>query len=156
MASVSSWKTTATRAGGGAAPTPRAAAAPLASSDALVLQGVTRAFGALRAVDDVSLAVAAGQKYAVLGSNGWGGEGGLAAWSQDGGLVSLAPMESGYDSPQSIAANGQLVIGHVRASGWFQEPVPASPWKVILACSLFSSTPFMMLSDHLSLAFGST
>jgi branched-chain amino acid transport system ATP-binding protein len=38
----------------------------------LVLQGVTRAFGALRAVDDVSFAVAAGQKYAVLGSNGAG------------------------------------------------------------------------------------
>jgi branched-chain amino acid transport system ATP-binding protein len=46
--------------------------APLASSDALVLRGVTRAFGALRAVDDVSFAVAAGQKYAVLGSNGAG------------------------------------------------------------------------------------
>lgn len=45
---------------------------PLASSDALVLEGVTRAFGALRAVDAVSLAVAAGQKYAVLGSNGAG------------------------------------------------------------------------------------
>jgi branched-chain amino acid transport system ATP-binding protein len=37
-----------------------------------VLQGVTRAFGALRAVDEVSFAVAAGQKYAVLGSNGAG------------------------------------------------------------------------------------
>lgn len=48
------------------------ARAPLASSDALVLRGVTRAFGALRAVDDVSFAVAAGQKYAVLGSNGAG------------------------------------------------------------------------------------
>jgi branched-chain amino acid transport system ATP-binding protein len=46
--------------------------APLASSDALVLHGVTRAFGALRAVDDVSFAVGAGQKYAVLGSNGAG------------------------------------------------------------------------------------
>jgi branched-chain amino acid transport system ATP-binding protein len=45
---------------------------PLMSSDALVLQGVTRQFGALRAVDDVSLSVAAGQKYAVLGSNGAG------------------------------------------------------------------------------------
>ena len=45
---------------------------PLASNDALVLSGVTRTFGALRAVDDVSLAVAAGQKYAVLGSNGAG------------------------------------------------------------------------------------
>lgn len=43
-----------------------------ASDDALVLDHVTRAFGALRAVDDVSLAVAAGQKYAVLGSNGAG------------------------------------------------------------------------------------
>ncbi|MDP1533980.1 MAG: ABC transporter ATP-binding protein, partial [Rubrivivax sp.] len=45
---------------------------PLMSGDALVLEGVTRAFGALRAVDEVSLSVAAGQKYAVLGSNGAG------------------------------------------------------------------------------------
>jgi len=62
--------------------TPRRAAAarvpalaankPLMSGDALVLEGVTRAFGALRAVDEVSLCVAAGQKYAVLGSNGAG------------------------------------------------------------------------------------
>ena len=49
-----------------------AANRPLMSGDALVLDGVTRAFGALRAVDDVSLTVAAGQKYAVLGSNGAG------------------------------------------------------------------------------------
>ena len=33
---------------------------------------MTRAFGALRAVDDVSLTVAAGQKVAILGSNGAG------------------------------------------------------------------------------------
>lgn len=45
---------------------------PLASNDALVLDSVTRAFGALRAVDNVSITVAAGQKYAVLGSNGAG------------------------------------------------------------------------------------
>ncbi len=44
----------------------------LASNDALRLDGVTRAFGALRAVDEVSLSVAAGQKYAILGSNGAG------------------------------------------------------------------------------------
>jgi branched-chain amino acid transport system ATP-binding protein len=43
-----------------------------ASNEALVLSHVTRAFGALRAVDDVSLSVAAGQKYAILGSNGAG------------------------------------------------------------------------------------
>jgi branched-chain amino acid transport system ATP-binding protein len=49
-----------------------ATANQLASNDALVLSGVTRAFGALRAVDDVNLTVAAGQKYAILGSNGAG------------------------------------------------------------------------------------
>ena len=41
-------------------------------NDALTLTHVTRAFGALRAVDDVTFSVAAGQKYAVLGSNGAG------------------------------------------------------------------------------------
>ena len=46
--------------------------APLASSDALVLANVTRSFGALRAVDDVSLAVGAGEKRAILGANGAG------------------------------------------------------------------------------------
>ena len=60
----------------GTAAPQRGAAAPrasaLASNDALRLDGVTRAFGALRAVDEVSLSVAAGQKYAILGSNGAG------------------------------------------------------------------------------------
>ena len=69
MASISNLKTRS-------AALPRVAASaanrPLMSGDALVLEGVTRAFGALRAVDEVSLAVAAGQKYAVLGSNGAG------------------------------------------------------------------------------------
>ncbi len=46
--------------------------APVATGDALTLTQVTRAFGALRAVDEVSLSVAAGQKYAILGSNGAG------------------------------------------------------------------------------------
>lgn len=50
----------------------RPAAKPLASGDALVLEGVTRAFGALKAIDDVSLSVAAGERRAVLGANGAG------------------------------------------------------------------------------------
>ncbi len=54
------------------APSRPGAGGQLLSGDALALRGVTRAFGALRAVDDVSLTVAAGQKYAVLGSNGAG------------------------------------------------------------------------------------
>ncbi|HEY8359157.1 MAG TPA: ABC transporter ATP-binding protein [Ramlibacter sp.] len=51
----------------------RAPHAPaLASNDALVLDGVTRSFGALRAVDNVTLTVAAGEKRAILGANGAG------------------------------------------------------------------------------------
>jgi len=68
MASISNL--TPLRAAAARATTP--AARPLLSGDALVLAGVTRTFGALRAVDEVSLSVAAGQKYAVLGSNGAG------------------------------------------------------------------------------------
>jgi branched-chain amino acid transport system ATP-binding protein len=73
MASVTSLGAAPAAAGTSA----RAAVSPgqgagLLSGDALVLEGVTRAFGALRAVDDVSLTVAAGQKYAILGSNGAG------------------------------------------------------------------------------------
>ena len=45
---------------------------PLASSDALVLDGVTREFGALKAIDSVSFTVAAGERRAVLGANGAG------------------------------------------------------------------------------------
>ena len=50
------------------------AAAPraLASGDALVLEGVTRQFGALKAIDTVSFSVAAGERRAVLGANGAG------------------------------------------------------------------------------------
>jgi branched-chain amino acid transport system ATP-binding protein len=72
MASIAQLRQTRPAAGGQVGrglPAPRA---PLASNDALVLSGVTRAFGALRAVDDVSLTVSAGEKYAVLGSNGAG------------------------------------------------------------------------------------
>ncbi len=45
---------------------------PIASGDALVLEGVTRAFGALRAIEDVTFSVAAGERRAVLGANGAG------------------------------------------------------------------------------------
>jgi branched-chain amino acid transport system ATP-binding protein len=69
MATLSRFEPTRATRAEGPAPGLRA---PLASNDALVLSHVTREFGALRAVDDVSLAVAAGQKYAILGSNGAG------------------------------------------------------------------------------------
>jgi len=49
-----------------------AAAAPLASGDALALEGVTRVFGALRAIEDVTFSVAAGERRAILGANGAG------------------------------------------------------------------------------------
>jgi branched-chain amino acid transport system ATP-binding protein len=48
------------------------AATGFSSGNALELHGITRAFGALKAIDDVSFNVEAGQRYAVLGSNGAG------------------------------------------------------------------------------------
>jgi len=42
------------------------------SGNALELHQISRSFGALKAIDDVSFNVAAGQRYAVLGSNGAG------------------------------------------------------------------------------------
>src|SRR6476646_12191318 len=47
-------------------------ATPLATGDALELEGVTRTFGALRAIEDVSFSVAAGERRAILGANGAG------------------------------------------------------------------------------------
>jgi branched-chain amino acid transport system ATP-binding protein len=69
MASIAQYARAAAVPQGTVAAGPRI---PLSSNDALVLTHVSRVFGALRAVDDVSLSVAAGQKYAVLGSNGAG------------------------------------------------------------------------------------
>ena len=48
------------------------ASAPIASSDALTLEGVTRTFGALQAIEEVSFTVAAGERRAILGANGAG------------------------------------------------------------------------------------
>ena len=45
---------------------------PLASGDALQLEGVSRAFGALRAIEDVTFSVRAGERRAVIGANGAG------------------------------------------------------------------------------------
>jgi branched-chain amino acid transport system ATP-binding protein len=48
------------------------ASSTLVSGDALVLEGVTRTFGALTAIEDISFSVAAGERRAVIGANGAG------------------------------------------------------------------------------------
>ena len=45
---------------------------PTNTGDALVLEGVTRTFGALRAIEDISFSVAAGERRALIGANGAG------------------------------------------------------------------------------------
>ena len=47
-------------------------ASTLVSGNALVLEGVTRTFGALHAIEDVSVSVAVGERRAVIGANGAG------------------------------------------------------------------------------------
>ena len=49
-----------------------ASTSTLVSGDALVLEGVTRTFGALRAIEDISFSVAVGERRAVIGANGAG------------------------------------------------------------------------------------
>jgi branched-chain amino acid transport system ATP-binding protein len=44
----------------------------LSTGDALRLEGVSRSFGALKAVEEVSFSVAAGERRAVIGANGAG------------------------------------------------------------------------------------
>ena len=44
----------------------------LSTGDALRLEGVSKRFGALQAVEDVSFSVAAGERRAVIGANGAG------------------------------------------------------------------------------------
>ncbi|ARP90825.1 ABC transporter ATP-binding protein [Bordetella genomosp. 9] len=48
------------------------AATGFSSGNALELHGISRSFGALKAIDDVSFNVEAGRRHAVLGSNGAG------------------------------------------------------------------------------------
>ena len=48
------------------------AGAMLSTGDALRLEGVSRSFGALKAVEDFSFSVAAGERRAVIGANGAG------------------------------------------------------------------------------------
>jgi branched-chain amino acid transport system ATP-binding protein len=45
---------------------------PIATGNALELERVSRSFGALRALEDVSFTVAAGERHAVIGANGAG------------------------------------------------------------------------------------
>src|SRR5262245_33636218 len=71
MASVTQLRQARSAAPASAGARPRTGGA-LLSGDALILRNVTRTFGALRAVDNVSLSVAAGQKTAIIGSNGAG------------------------------------------------------------------------------------
>src|SRR5687768_17463829 len=42
------------------------------AGDALVLESVTRTFGALKAIENISFSVAAGERRAVIGANGAG------------------------------------------------------------------------------------
>ena len=49
-----------------------AVASAIGAGDALVLESVTRTFGALRAIEDISFSVAVGERRAVIGANGAG------------------------------------------------------------------------------------
>lgn len=72
-----------------------------AGSAALELQGLSLAFGARRAVDDVTLEVQRGEMFALIGPSG-------------SGKTTLLRLIAGFETPQagSVAVDGQLVAGN--------------------------------------------
>jgi branched-chain amino acid transport system ATP-binding protein len=51
---------------------PETRTTPITAGHALEIERVSRSFGALRAIDDISLAVGVGERHALLGANGAG------------------------------------------------------------------------------------
>jgi ribose transport system ATP-binding protein len=81
-----------------------------ATQPAIAVEGVTRTFGAIRAVDDVSFAVQPGAVHALLGENGAGKStvvkllSGLIA--PDSGRIELFGAQVRLDTPQAAHAHG--------------------------------------------------
>jgi ABC-type branched-subunit amino acid transport system ATPase component len=86
----------------------------LSTGDALRLEGVSKRFGALQAVEDVSFSVAAGERRAVIGANG-------------AGKTTLFNVITGIFP----ASSGQVLLFGKDVTDWkFVEArdVPAGPW----------------------------
>lgn len=94
---------------------PRSASAPKADrSDALVLDGVTKTYGPVVALRDVSLRVRRGEIHALLGENGAGKSTLMAVTAgvtkADRGTVELVGHDVGHRSPQEIKELGLAVV----------------------------------------------
>ena len=133
-----------------------AASLPLASETeqqlACELNGITKAFGAVRAVDDVSLDVAAGSLTCLIGPNGAGKSTLLGCISGfhlvDGGVVRIDGHDVSRWPPHRRARSGLATVfqttrplaaldvvdnaavgGHVRSRTGFVESMLRPPWQ---------------------------
>jgi branched-chain amino acid transport system ATP-binding protein len=133
-----------------------AAPAPVAAEPdetiACELVGVTKSFGALRAVDDVSLTIAAGSLTCLIGPNGAGKSTLLGCISGfhrvDAGVVRAAGSEITYWPPHRRARHGLATVfqttraleqldvldnaavgAHVRSRSGFVESMLRLPWQ---------------------------
>ena len=113
------------------------------SEPVVAVEGLTKLFGEVTAVDDLSLTVERGQVYGVLGPNGAGKttalriltglerptEGttrlfgttvvpwlsGVVAGRCDGGAGSVCPAAVGNDQPQAVVGSGREPLGQRRS-----------------------------------------
>lgn len=87
---------------------------PTMLNTALALTGITKTYPGVRALDDVSVAVAAGRVHAILGENGAGKSTlvGIAAGSvvPDAGTIGLAGREFGRMRPSEARELGLAIV----------------------------------------------
>ncbi len=80
----------------------------------LELRGITKLFGAARALDGVDLTLAAGSVHALVGENGAGKSTLIkimtGAYRRDGGTMSLAGQPVSFRSPHEAQAHGVVAV----------------------------------------------